>query len=53
MDNYERGKLSDSLKTMTFNKGDYIITEGEKGDVFYILERGKAIATKTVEPGNQ
>ena len=35
---YELMQISDVLKNATFKKGDYIIKEGEMGDVFYILE---------------
>ena len=45
-------QISDVLKTATFKKGDYILKEGEMGDVFYILEKGECEATKTLEPGN-
>ena len=48
---YELMQISDALKTATFKKGDYIIKEGEMGDVFYILEEGSCEATKTLEPG--
>ena len=48
---YELMQISDALKTATFKKGDYIIKEGEMGDVFYILEEGQCEATKTLEPG--
>ena len=48
---YELMQISDALKTATFKKGDYIIKEGEMGDVFYILEEGRCEATKTLEPG--
>ena len=48
---YELMQISDALKTGTFKKGDYIIKEGEMGDVFYILEEGQCEATKTLEPG--
>lgn len=51
VDEYELLQISDALKTSTFNKGDYVIREGEMGDVFYIVEEGEAIATKTNEPG--
>ena len=51
IDTYELGKICDSLKAGVFKKDDYIIKEGEMGDVFYILEEGKCIATKTLEPG--
>jgi cAMP-dependent protein kinase regulator len=48
---YELLQISDALKSSTFNKGDYVIKEGEFGDVFYIIEEGEAVATKTHEPG--
>lgn len=48
---YELLQISDALKSSSFNKGDYVIREGEMGDVFYIIEDGNANATKTKEPG--
>ena len=39
-------QISDVLKTATFKKGDYIIKEGEMGDVFYILEEGECEVPK-------
>ena len=51
IDSYELGKICDSLKVGVFKKDDYIIKEGEFGDVFYIIEEGKCKATKTLEPG--
>lgn len=46
MDAYERSQLADALKVENFKKDDKIITEGEPGDKFYILEEGSATATK-------
>ena len=43
---YELMQISDALKTATFKKGDYIIKEGEMGDVFYILEEGECEVPK-------
>lgn len=51
VDSYELSQIADALKTCNYNPGDYIIREGELGDVFYIILEGDAIATKTVEPG--
>ena len=48
---YELMQISDVLKNATFKKGDYIIKEGETGDVFYTSEEGEREATKTFEPG--
>lgn len=46
MDPYERSKLGDAIKEFKFKKGDYIITEGEFGNVFYLIMKGTCIATK-------
>ena len=51
MDAYERSKLSDAIQEQWYNEGDYIITEGQQGDIFYLIMSGKAYATKTLEPG--
>ena len=51
IDSYELGQICDSLKDGHYKKDDYIIREGELGDVFYILEEGTCVATKTLEPG--
>jgi cAMP-dependent protein kinase regulator len=51
MDAYEIGQIADALRTATFKEGDAIIKEGEFGDIFYVIEEGEAIATKTLEPG--
>jgi cAMP-dependent protein kinase regulator len=51
MDHYERSKLADALKEETYQKGDYVIQEGQEGDIFYLILEGEAIATKTISPG--
>lgn len=51
VDPYELMQICDALKSATYKKDDYIIREGEIGDVFYILEEGEAQATKTLEAG--
>ena len=51
IDPYEIMQICDAVQGAVFQKGDYIIKEGEMGDVFYILEQGTAVATKQVEPG--
>ncbi len=43
---YERSKVADALETVKFGSGDHIITEGEPGDAFYLLESGEASAFK-------
>jgi len=34
------------LKSKTYNIGEYIVREGDEGDIFYLLEKGEAVATK-------
>mmetsp|Transcript_34465 Transcript_34465/g.33659 ORF Transcript_34465/g.33659 Transcript_34465/m.33659 type:complete len:180 (+) Transcript_34465:478-1017(+) len=51
MDPYERQKLGDALKEEKFNKGDFVIQEGQIGDKFFLISEGEAIATKTLNPG--
>ncbi len=48
---YELSQIADALKSCVYSKNDYIIREGELGDIFYIIVEGEAIATKTIEPG--
>lgn len=52
VDSYEIGQISEALRSSNYSKGEFIIREGELGDVFYIIENGTAAATKTFEPGN-
>ena len=52
IDSYELTQICDALKNEVYNKGDYIIREGESGNVFYILEEGEAIATKAFDGGD-
>ena len=53
IDPYELGQICDALKTQNFNKGDFIIKQGDRGDVFYILDEGKAHAEKVFEEGKK
>ena len=49
MDVYERSKLPDALRTYEFKAGEYIIQQGEDGNVFYIVMSGEAVATKSID----
>jgi cAMP-dependent protein kinase regulator len=51
VDSYERSKIADAVKRVKVPAGEYIVKEGEKGDVFYFVEEGEAFATKTVTQG--
>ena len=48
MDPYERSKLADAIKDETFKKNDQIITEGEEGNIFYMISEGTCVATKNL-----
>lgn len=47
LDSYERGKICDVLETEYFEDGKEVITQGEKGDKFFLIEEGEALAYKT------
>jgi len=49
MDAYERSQLADALRGESFSAGDIIVSQGEHGQKFYIIEEGCATASK----GNQ
>ena len=51
MDSYERNKLSDSCKEKWYKPGEYVIKEGDEGDVLYLIMSGHAFAEKTLSPG--
>lgn len=52
LDNLERGKLIDSISEIKFNKGDYIIKQGEQGNRFFFIIEGMAHALKTINEGD-
>ncbi|KAG2219809.1 hypothetical protein INT45_001141 [Circinella minor] len=39
---YERHKIADALDTVYFDQGEKVMTEGDVGDRFYIIESGDA-----------
>ena len=51
MDPYERTQIIDAFKSVSFTSEEYVVREGDWGDIFYIIEEGQAIATKILEPG--
>ena len=53
IDPYELGQICDALKTTYFSKGETIINQGDKGDVFFILDEGQAHAEKVFEEGKK
>jgi len=51
LDEYELSQICDSLKICSYKKNDYVMREGEAGDIFYIIEEGTASAFKIAEIG--
>ncbi|KZO92148.1 camp-dependent protein kinase regulatory subunit [Calocera viscosa TUFC12733] len=49
---YERYKIADTLDTLVYRKGDYVIKQGDVGDRFYIIEMGNAAVLKDVTDEN-
>jgi len=49
MDKYELGLISDAVKIKKFNKDEVIIKQFDKGDEFFLILEGDAIATKFIE----
>lgn len=45
VDDYERSKICDSIKEENFAQGSTVITQGEEGNVFYIIISGEATAS--------
>ena len=48
---FELTQICDELRSSSFKSGDFVINEGELGDVFYLIEEGRSSALKTAEPG--
>ena len=53
MEPYERTKLADAFNEVRVKNGDKIITEGEAGNELFLLQEGTAIATKTINAGQE
>lgn len=45
---FEKMQIADALKSVCFNANEYVIRQGDWGDLFYIIEEGTAIATKMI-----
>jgi len=49
----ELNKVADALRPVTFEKGTKIITQGDKGNDFYILKAGICSCTVNQQPGSE
>lgn len=45
----ERTKIAEALEEVSYKEGDSIVKQGDAGDVFYIIRKGKAIVWKKEE----
>lgn len=50
---YERHKIADALESVYFENGQAVVTEGDVGDRFYIIESGSAGVYRTAPDGTQ
>ncbi|KAJ1551301.1 hypothetical protein HK096_001568 [Nowakowskiella sp. JEL0078] len=48
---YERHKIADALESVTFNDGEVVIKQGDRGENFYIIESGEVQVSQTDEVG--
>jgi len=51
MEAYEVSLLCDALQTKEVSKGSTIVTQGDEGDSFFIIEEGECNALKVYAPG--
>eukprot|EP00474_Spongospora_subterranea_P009355 CRZ09813.1 hypothetical protein [Spongospora subterranea] len=49
LDKSERSRVADALVEQNFKDGEYVIRQGELGDVFHIIVQGNAKVTKSVD----
>ncbi|WVR03933.1 hypothetical protein IAU60_000932 [Kwoniella sp. DSM 27419] len=50
---HERAKIADVLESRTFNEGEDVITQGDAGDEFFLIESGTAVAIKRGDDGKE
>ena len=53
LDPYERSRLGDAVHEHIYKQGDYVISQGEEGDIFYLIETGTAQATLNAPDGSE
>lgn len=50
---YEREKICDVMQSRTYQNGEVIIRQGDEGNSFYCIQRGRAKVYMTMENGRQ
>ena len=43
---HERAKIADALESRTYQNGENVVTEGEVGETFFLIESGTAEVEK-------
>ena len=51
LDKFERMTVADALEQVCFEDNETIVTQGEKGDDFYIIVEGMAVVNQTPADG--
>jgi len=51
--NQETTKIARALHAAIFNDGEKIITQGDEGEIFYMIYKGTVICTRTEEDGHE
>ena len=46
MDPEERNKISDALIYLKMRRGDFVVKQGEEGNMFFMIEEGELVALK-------
>jgi cAMP-dependent protein kinase regulator len=46
LEGYERAKIADALESRTYKPGEIVISEGEPGEEFFLIESGTAECSK-------
>ena len=49
----ERVRLAEALEEKTFKPGETVVTQGEVGDMFYIVRKGEAVVSTQIRELNE
>lgn len=53
LDENDLSTVLDAIEEKTFKSGETVITEGERGDVLYVVESGELACTKVLKKGDK